>query len=152
MHNIPPNMVLLREASVTSSSTRPKKILRAEIERVKRAYARREKMEKEEREKRGRKNKPRPDSKKEADDVLELDEDIDLVDWLRWSSRLFPRRQRLLFERRLKRGDLLPVQSRPSTKRVSQPGRLQVPGRECLNTNGPWHVSTQRILQRVGQW
>ena len=35
-------------------------------------------MEKGEREKSGWKNKPRPDSKKEADDVLELDEEIDL--------------------------------------------------------------------------
>lgn len=46
--------------------------------RVQRAYNRREKMEKAEREKSGWKNKPRPDSKKEADDVLELDEEIDL--------------------------------------------------------------------------
>lgn len=48
-------------------------------ERVKRAYARREKMEKAEREKPGWKNKPRPDSKNELEEgVLELEEDIDL--------------------------------------------------------------------------
>jgi hypothetical protein len=48
-------------------------------ERVKLAYARREKMEKAEREKPGWKNKPRPDSKNELEEgVLELEEDIDL--------------------------------------------------------------------------
>ena len=40
-------------------------------ERVKRAYARRERMEKTEREKSGFKNKPRPDSKKEGLDLLQ---------------------------------------------------------------------------------
>jgi hypothetical protein len=44
--------------------------------RVQRAYNRRERMEKAEREKSGWKNKPRPDSKNEAHDVLRLNEEI----------------------------------------------------------------------------
>lgn len=45
-------------------------------ERVKRAYARRERMEKKEREKPGFENKPRPDSKKESLDLSAADEEM----------------------------------------------------------------------------